>query len=231
MQSFAISPAKANHLYWLGRYAERVYQELHLLPRYSDSMIDGAPGTLRDYVRCLRLDAPGDQAESTLLYVLYAPENPASIQCAVEAAFDNGLLLREEIQSETLAYILMARSTLAQASKQQDLNLAHLQPVVDDILAFFGSVGERVFDERIRTLLKIGRLVENIDVHVRFHYPFHRVREVYDALQFRCQRCEGLYNKELAGRLDALLTQDRYNQSNLEYEDSLLYCVNHLVKL
>ena len=36
-----ISAAKANRLYWLGRYAERAYLNLHLLRKYYDKTIDG----------------------------------------------------------------------------------------------------------------------------------------------------------------------------------------------
>ena len=39
----AISANKANRLYWLGRYTERVYLSLHFLRRYYDQMIDGHP--------------------------------------------------------------------------------------------------------------------------------------------------------------------------------------------
>ena len=38
-----ISAAKANRLYWLGRYEERVYLTLHLLRKCYDKMIDGTP--------------------------------------------------------------------------------------------------------------------------------------------------------------------------------------------
>lgn len=41
--STILSPSKANSLYWLGRYTERVYLELHLLRLCFDKMIDGDP--------------------------------------------------------------------------------------------------------------------------------------------------------------------------------------------
>ena len=43
---YTIPANKANRLYWLGRYTERVYISLHLLRRYYDRMIDGQP---KDY--------------------------------------------------------------------------------------------------------------------------------------------------------------------------------------
>lgn len=35
-----LSTTKANRLFWLGRYAERVYIALHLLRKHFDLMID-----------------------------------------------------------------------------------------------------------------------------------------------------------------------------------------------
>ena len=40
-QKNLISVTKANSLYWLGRYEERVYITLHLLRKCYDKMIDG----------------------------------------------------------------------------------------------------------------------------------------------------------------------------------------------
>ena len=40
-QNNLISATKANSLYWLGRYEERVYITLHLLRKCYDKMIDG----------------------------------------------------------------------------------------------------------------------------------------------------------------------------------------------
>ena len=39
--NIAISPTKANRLYWLGRYAERVVMSMHLLRKYANRAIDG----------------------------------------------------------------------------------------------------------------------------------------------------------------------------------------------
>ena len=43
VKNLIISASKANQLYWLGRYQERVYMTLHLLRKCYDQMIDGNP--------------------------------------------------------------------------------------------------------------------------------------------------------------------------------------------
>ena len=54
-----ISAVKANRLFWLGRYVERAYLNLHLLRRYYDRMIDGDPSMYEEYYR--KLDAQGSR--------------------------------------------------------------------------------------------------------------------------------------------------------------------------
>ena len=60
-----ISAVKANSLFWLGRYEERVYITLHLLRKCHDKMIDGE---LEEYALFwTRLDANGDRG----VYIWY----------------------------------------------------------------------------------------------------------------------------------------------------------------
>ena len=53
-----ISPAKANHLYWLGRYAERVSAQMHFLRHHYDLCLDeGHEDAIHDYCNKLNLPA------------------------------------------------------------------------------------------------------------------------------------------------------------------------------
>ena len=54
-QKNLISATKANSLYWLGRYEERVYITLHLLRKCYDKMIDLTMDTSRCQ-RCLSVE-------------------------------------------------------------------------------------------------------------------------------------------------------------------------------
>ena len=57
VKSDIISAAKANRLYWLGRYVCRVYLTLHQLNKCFDEMIDGEPENYADF--WLKLDSSG----------------------------------------------------------------------------------------------------------------------------------------------------------------------------
>lgn len=167
----AISAIKANRLYWLGRYTERVYISLHLLRRYYDKMIDGEPKEYEEYYQKLDTNNPYPDRESFRIGYMYDEKNPCSLISGLTAANDNAIVLREEIMSETLSYIELSLSCIRKSAEKKDDNITDLQPITDYLLAFWGSVDERVFDERVRNFLRIGKLVENMDMHIRFDYP------------------------------------------------------------
>ena len=55
---YTIPANKANRLFWLGRYTERVYISLHLLRRYYDRMIDGQPKDYEEFYQKLDFGNP-----------------------------------------------------------------------------------------------------------------------------------------------------------------------------
>lgn len=187
----AISATKANRLYWLGRYAERVYLSLHLLRKSYDNMIDGGDLQYLDYYQRLDASSVYPDKMSFMQGFMYDEKNPNSLLAGMERANDNAIVLREEIMSETLSYIQLSLVRLKEAAAAGTTNITDLQCVTDYLLAFWGSVDERIFDDDIRHLMRIGRLVENIDLHVRFDYPFFRIEETYAGLKRCAEDMEG----------------------------------------
>lgn len=99
--SYATSPAKANHLFWLGRYAERVYTTLALLRSSRDGETDGNRGA----VACCfaRLGCPleyGCTEEQAILRFLYDPELAGSLRQSLESAYENSIVLREDLSTD-----------------------------------------------------------------------------------------------------------------------------------
>ena len=103
MTCYTISATKANRLYWLWRYAERVYISLHLLRRYYDKMIDGLPEDYEGFYEKLDANNPYPDMESFRLGYMYDDKNPCSLISGLTAAYDNAVVLREEITSETFS--------------------------------------------------------------------------------------------------------------------------------
>ncbi|MFR9503876.1 MAG: alpha-E domain-containing protein [Rikenellaceae bacterium] len=224
-----ITADKANRLFWLGRYAERVYISLHLLRRYYDKAIDGNMSDLNEYYRCLGgYGAYGDDEESKLAQ-LYDKENNFSIITSLDRANDNAIVLRHDITSESLSYIQMSQVLLDDCASVGENNITLLQPITDYMLAFFGSVDERVFNKRIRKYLKIGKMIENLDLHVRFNYPFFRIEEVYDTLKTYIKQIDVEVNESSLARLDEMIQDEVYNPASEQYKDSVVRSLNSLV--
>ena len=129
-------------------------------------MIDGKPKEYEEYYQKLDTSNPYPDKESFWIGYMYDDKNPCSLMSGLTAANDNAIVLREEIMSETLSYIELSLSYIRKSAEKKDDNITDLQPITDYLLAFWGSIDERVFDERVRNFLRIGKLVENIDMHI-----------------------------------------------------------------
>lgn len=227
-----ITADKANRLFWLGRYAERVYISLHLLRRYYDKVLDGNISDLEEYYKCLNIDCSdkSKDREECQYSQLYDKNNGCSIATSLDLTNDNGIVLRHDISSESLSYIQMSQVALAECAESKERNITKLQSITDNMLAFFGSVDERVFDDRIRAFLKIGRLIENIDLHVRFNYPFFRIEEAFMSLKDYIRRSNsGMADQFALESLDELINEERYNDQDENYKERLLNNLNILV--
>ncbi len=226
-----ITADKANRLYWLGRYAERVYISLHLLRRYYDKVIDGDIADLHEYYQKLGVDTQGEDLDSELFQLsqLYSPVNNCSIISSLCGANDNAIVLRMDITSESFSYIQMSLALITECGIRGEKNITLLQPVTDYMLAFFGSIDERVFDKRIRKYLKTGRFVENIDLHIRFAYPFFRIEEVYTSLKEAVRKAGAAVDEYAMEQLDRLITEENYAPECEAYRNSVLGYLSSLV--
>ncbi len=227
-----ITADKANRLFWLGRYAESVYISLHLLRRYYDKVLDGDISDLNEYYTCLGVDCTGKDkmSEECQYSQLYDKSNHCSIATSLDLTNDNGIVLRNDISSESLSYIQMSQVLLAECALSGERNITKLQQITDNMLAFFGSIDERVFDDRIRLFLKVGRLVENIDLHLRFNYPFFRIEEAFLSLKDYLRRGESCaVDLKALERLNELICESKAAEADESYKEELLKSLNMLV--
>ena len=226
-----ISASKANSLYWLGRYEERVYITLHLLRKCHDKMIDGE---LEDYLPIWRnLDTTGayQTIEEFTLGIMYDDSNSSTVMTAQTKAMDNAILLREDILSETLSYLEMSLALLKECKKKQEKNVICLQPVIDWSLAFWGSAQQRLQNHKALYIMSIGRNVENLDMQLRFDYSYERVALAYDSLKRYCKQMPNIVDEDIEGELNNLSIKERFNLNDMEYKNKLLKLINQLVKV
>ena len=177
-----ISIEHGNRLFWLGRYTERVFSTLRALEKLYDSSIDGRP---EEYVEFLADFGLSDTYGSTKGFFdsfIFEKENLSSVAASLERAYDNGIVLREEISTEALSFLQLAIDTLEKAkSSSKGLRLS-LLPLEDILFGFWGCVSENVYDYEIRTILFCGKSVERLDLYFRFRSDYHLVKMEFERL-------------------------------------------------
>ncbi|MCR5248581.1 MAG: alpha-E domain-containing protein [Paludibacteraceae bacterium] len=228
MNAKTISASKANKLFWLGRYAERTYLNLHLLRACYDKMIDGKGDAYGKYCSNLSLDVDFETPSNFVRSFLYDKQNPFSISAELEFANDNAMVLREEITSETLGYIQMSLAHINSLAEVNEIHISELQPVTDNLLSLWGSIEERVLNDYVLAILMVGKIIEQIDIRVRFDYPFDRVELLYERLKTHLRYVPYIYDVEAVEQIDNLLTAKKYCHETF-YKDKLLSLLNSIV--
>lgn len=164
-----ITLSKANRLFWLGRYLERVYTTIKATRDIFEADTDGGEGDFHTYCRALGIpDDYRDTADFIRRYYFDAA-NPNSVAASLGFAYDNAIVLRETISTDTLAYVQMAVSAMEMAAGSAGPGV-ELQWVLDDIMAFRGSCEEKVDEEDSRNIIKTGSSLERVDLYLRLGY-------------------------------------------------------------
>lgn len=228
MNTKTISATKADKLFWLGRYAERTYLSLHFLRAYYDKMIDGEENAYHEYCNSLSLNEDFNTPSSFVKSFLYDKQNPFSISAELECANDNAMELREEITSETLAYIQISLARISSLANTNETNITALQPITDNLLSLWGSIEERVLNDYALAILMVGKILEHIDIRIRFDYPFDRVELLYERLKTHLRYVPYIYNIEVIEELDKMLTSKQYSH-DVFYKNKLLSLINSVV--
>ena len=193
-----ISVENADHLYWLGRYTERVYTTIRVFFHIFDEMIEAPEGVYVEY--CKKLGIPNIYTSNRQFVgsYLFDEENPDSVILSMKRAYDNGVVLREELSSNVLSYIQLALNTLEACSKTT-APLLELQQVLDYLLAFWGCADDYVEDEDCRNLLKCGKYVERLDLCIRLDYHKKDLEKEYRKLTGCCGRPHDFFRYRIRG--------------------------------
>lgn len=221
-----LSATTANNLYWLGRYVERGYLMLHLMRKAYDEVIDVPVGETPYSDFLTKINGYSCSTFTTsyqMMQQIYDEKNPTSLRAVIERMMDNAIVLRSEIYSESFSYMELCRNKIRKEAEKGEMNITDLQPITDWLLAFWGSVSERLHG-RTYYLLTIGRLVERLDVCLRFEYKQYRIIETWNSLVKYMDFCPDLYDETQASRLDEIL--------NSEYDrNEVLSRLNCIIKV
>ncbi len=220
----AISLEKSQQMYWLGRYTERVFTTLQAYTILFDETVDERQVVYDKFCRTMGIpDVYGSQAVFFENF-LFDAKDPSSVVSSLDRAFDNAVVLRDEISSESLSYIHLAIDQLQMARTSRE-RLLDLQSVLDYLYAFWGSVDDRADSEVCRNLMKCGRYVERMDLYVRLHFSFAEVERSYYKLRGRIGKAGLAYQQEMLDRIGAYIASEEKLDDNRQ---NVLSCLAQL---
>jgi len=175
-----ISVEHSSNLYWLGRYAERVYTTLDTFFDYHDATLDRDKNSYKEFLERLEIEDKYGNYESFIEGVLYGTDD-FTVNSAFRKAYDNALVTRNVIGSESLAYLELAANTFRTGRGSKNLRLA-LMPVMDYLLAYWGNIDDHLATSEAGIIIRCGKIVERLDLYFRFSYDNKYINNEYEKL-------------------------------------------------
>ncbi len=216
-----VSVNKANCLYWLGRYTERAYKLSHIITEFYDRMVDYDSTAYKEFCARLGIEIDVSDKESFLKTIISDENCPSSIKTSMSKAYDNSIILREQIDTETVAYIQLAYNNVTRLFNNNHCRIYDLQQVVDNLMSFWGAVDDYIIDDYVRDTIKVGKYVERIDIFTRFDRSEYKIKGCKNRLK---RYIHHLDTDHICYDLDEIL------ESSVATPDDIAACVGKLFK-
>lgn len=196
-----------DNYFWLGRYGERVLITALEFFHTFDFIIEHEDAYK---VFCEEMDIPeiyGDN-ETFIKKYLFDETDANSVISNLNRAYDNAIIFRNVIKSDSLAYIDMALSALKTA-KDSKAPIIELQSVLDNLRAFWTCIDDKIETDEERDLIFAGRYYEMLDLYLRRNYGCSDVRRAYRRLLRRLEKCNIEYNKSVFEELGEQISEEK----------------------
>ena len=226
-----ISLEKANNLLWLGRYSERVYTTIRKFFVQFDKMIDTEEDQYTEFCNILNIPVIYTSNEEFVNRYIYDKSNPDSIISNLLRAYDNAILLRDEIGTETLSYLQLAVDKMEGISNSL-APLMELQNVLDMLLAFWACADDYMIQSEARNIIKTGKSVERIDLYLRLGSSELSMASEFEKLQSRIQLSGLDYSKISMIRFSYLLyceNGDNFQKKNVERKQKMISALENIL--
>lgn len=205
-----VSVEQADHLFWLGRYTERVYTTLRFYSQSFDTMIDETIDSYQKF--CESIDIPNIyiSKEDFIRRYPFDALNPDSIISNLNRAYDNAIVLRESIGSEALSYIQLAIYDMNRAAKSSS-PLIEMQYIMDHILSFWGIADDQIDSEQVRNMIKAGKRIERIDIYARLGMPRGELVKEVNRMIPRVEKSGLNYDKVCLNQIIGIVEKENFD--------------------
>ena len=210
-----ITVDKSDHLLWLGRYTERVYTTLNLYFQSADRMIDTTPDYYGEFCRKIGIENVYGSRKNFLRTYPFDENDPNSIISNLNRAYDNAIVMRDYIGTETMAYIQLAIDDIHSAGRSA-APIADLMLVIDHILAFWGCVNDMIDNEQIRNIIKLGKGIERLDLYLSLGLPDSNIIREYRRMKQFLAKSKLRYDDSVINTVDSMISESELNQPNVK---------------
>lgn len=209
-----ITLEKSDNLFWLGRYTERVHTTLKMYLKSSDRMIDCDPDYYADYCKKIGITDNYGTRENFIKTYPFDESDPNSIISNLNRAYDNAIVMRDYIGTETMAYIQLAIDDIKTAERG-NTPLADLMLAIDHILAFWGCVNDIIDDEQVRNIIKLGKGVERLDLYLSLNRSFVEIKKEYGRMKQFLSKSMMRYDESILYTMDNMICEYKFDYFNV----------------
>jgi uncharacterized alpha-E superfamily protein len=146
---------------------ERAYTTLDIFFDYHDITLDQDKDSYRKFLSKLGIEDKYGNYENFISGFLYSRADIFTISSTFRLAYDNALVIRNIIGSESLAYMELALNLFDATCNSKNIRLA-LMPVMDYLFAFWGCIDDKLTTDEAGVIIKCGKFVERLDIYLRF---------------------------------------------------------------
>ena len=146
-------------------------------------------------------------AQDFLVNYVFDRKNPDSIISNLNYAYDNAILLRHILGTETLSYMELAVNGLERAKKKPAV-MVELHKILDFILAFWARIDDDIDSEQIRSVIKDGRYLERLNLYLRLRKAKDDMVKPFHMLVAKLRKGYLTYDKEMLESLAMNVTGD-----------------------
>ncbi len=208
-----VTLGKLDSLYWMGRYIERVYQSIGMYKETYDKLIDQDAEYFTQECERMGIQNTFESSMDFAWRIAFDTANPLSIISNLYRVYDNAMIMRDEITSESLSYVHLALAEMKRG-KTSEAPLMELQNVEDLIFAFWGCIDDKVDDQGVRNTIKIGKHIERLDILLRRDADRSDLVREINRLMSRVDTTELPFNRKAL-----LYTNAMIEDEDAEYED------------
>lgn len=206
---------KSDHLFWLGRYTERVHTTLKYFLKGTDRMIDADPEYYAEFCKKIGIVNVYGSKEKFLQTYPFDESDPNSIITNLNRAYDNAIVMRDYIGTETMAYIQLALDDIKMAERGNSQS-ADLILVIDHLLAFWGCVNDMIDNEQIRNIIKLGQGIERLDLYLSLGNPSYEIIRVYRRMKQFLLKSKLRYDENVIYTIDNMISGSDFNYQSVK---------------